>query len=160
MKEGAGGWLVLCGWTTYECWQRGRDRGREGQLDGNRPQLLCSKNCPTVIPNPWYLTSPTSFRCFRQTQASVSWASACASASFPPLPFPAHRRGKSLEVTPSCPARPQPPSLALLGTAHCPAHSRRPITALISSGHVKTWRPAGRRSGLHASVLISVGKQY
>ena len=24
---GVGGWLVLCGWTTYECRERGRDRG-------------------------------------------------------------------------------------------------------------------------------------
>ena len=91
---------------------------------------------------------------------------------FPGLaPAPAHpfrpcrsqrtgERGKNSEVTPFCPARPQPRSLALLGTAHCRAHSRRPITALNQFGPRENLVTRGAAFWPPRSVLISVGKQY
>lgn len=124
-------------------------RNREGQL-----VTLASgfpEPSPLSLQTPCYLAFPISFRCFCQTQASVS----PASASLPPLVLSQSAAGRGQRAWASHPSPPRAPSLALLlGNTPRPAPAAAPTAALYQ------FRTRGSPAtlGPPRSVPISVGK--
>lgn len=124
----------------------GMRRNREGQL-----VTLASgfpEPSPLSLPTPCYLASPISFRCFCQTQASVS----PASASLPPLVLSqrAGREGKELGYHTLLPRAP-PPIALLLGNAPRPTRSYSPHRCPLSVQD--TWEPGDPRTSPRCSDL-------
>lgn len=127
----------------------GMRRNREGQL-----VTLASgfpEPSPLSLPTPCYLASPISFRCFCQTQASVSRPA----RPFRRWSFPSAQgeRAKSLGITPFSPARPLPsPSFSEMPPA--------PLAATAPTAALYQFRTRGSLAtlGPPRGVPISVGK--
>ena len=119
-------------------------RNREGQLV--TPASGFPEPSPLSLQTPCYLAFPISFRCFCQTQASVS----LASASLPPLLLSqsAGGEGKELGHHTLLPGAP-PPSPSFSETSPAPLAAAAPTAVSVQD----TWEPGDPRSSPQCSDL-------